>query len=71
MSKVEYTRCDMCGDLLVDDSKAGHFWRESFSGWAEGWAEDSLDLCGGCADEVQRFIRAGRRREGGDAAHRA
>lgn len=46
------SRCDMCGDLVVDDSKMGYFysahWRDS---------EDEFELCEKCCTKVQRFIR--------------
>lgn len=52
MSEVVYHRCDMCGDLVVDDSKMGYFyspnWRDS---------EEEFELCEKCCTKVQRFIR--------------
>ena len=48
MSGVIYHRFDMCGDLVVDDSKMGYFrsahWRD-------------FELCEKCSVKVQRFIR--------------
>jgi hypothetical protein len=52
MSEVVYHRCDMCGDLIADETKMGYFysahWRDS---------EGDFELCEKCSVKVQRFIR--------------
>ena len=52
MSIVEYHRCDMCGDLIVDESKMGYFQGAT---WPEN--ESEFELCPKCSEKVQRFIR--------------
>ena len=52
MSIVEYHRCDMCGDLIVDESKMGYFQGAT---WPEG--ESEFELCAKCSEKVQLFIR--------------
>ena len=60
MSIVEYHRCDMCGDLIVNESKMGYFQGAT---WPEG--ESEFELCAKCSEKVQRFINK-IRREGDD-----
>lgn len=52
MSKVVYHRCDMCGDLIVDESKMGYFNSTHWTNW-----EGDFELCAKCCVKVQRFIR--------------
>lgn len=51
--KKTLTFCDMCGQLMTDDPErnrnAGTFYRES-------WDGEFFELCGPCADKVQKFI---------------
>ena len=51
MSIVQYHRCDMCGDLIVDESKMGCFQGAT---WPE--CESGFELCARCSVAVQRFI---------------
>lgn len=52
MSEVVYHRCDMCGDLIVDETKMGYF---NSPHWLSGEAD--FELCEKCSVKVQRFIR--------------
>lgn len=51
MSEVVYHRCDMCGDLIMDEEKIGYF---KGAMWLE--CECEFDLCAKCSEKVQRFI---------------
>lgn len=62
MSREEVVRCDGCGQVVVDGTQAarGMAWFTR-----EGWgSQETLDLCGACADQVQRFIRGAALRDG-------
>ena len=52
MSEVIYHRCDMCGDLVIDETKMGYFQGAT---WSED--EPGFELCEKCSVKVQRFIR--------------
>lgn len=52
MSEVIYHRCDMCGDLIIDESKMGYFNSTHWANW-----EGDFELCEKCCTKVQRFIR--------------
>ena len=52
MSIVEYHRCDMCGEIIMDESKMGYFQGAT---WSDG--ESEFELCAKCSEKVQRFIR--------------
>lgn len=58
MSEVVYHRCDMCGDIVTNESRMGYFysahWRDS---------EEEFELCEKCCTKVQRFIREHPREE--------
>ena len=51
MSEVVYHRCDMCGDLVVDETNMG-FFQDTM--WLGGGKE--FELCSKCCDEVREFI---------------
>ena len=57
MSKETYVRCDRCGQLIAGSrelaNRDGMFTR---AGWTD---DEAIDLCGPCADEVQKFIAKG------------
>lgn len=52
MSEVICHRCDMCGDLIIDETKMGYF---NCTHWTNG--EGDFELCEKCCTKVQRFIR--------------
>ena len=51
MSDVIYHRCDMCGDLIVNE-----FHRGFFNGATCRGSSSDFDLCDACSARVQRFI---------------
>ena len=51
MSDVIYHRCDMCGDLIVNEFHRGFFHGATCRG-----SSSDFDLCGACSAGVQRFI---------------
>lgn len=58
MSIVEYHRCDMCGEIIINESKMGYFQGAT---WPEG--ESEFELCAKCSEKVQRFINNHETRE--------
>ena len=54
MSMVGYIRCDMCRREFEPDAPMGYFMGAR---WAEG--TEAFDLCAGCSERVQKFIRHG------------
>lgn len=51
MSEIRYHRCDMCGDLIVNDFHRGFFHGATCRG-----SSSDFDLCDACSAHVQRFI---------------
>lgn len=51
MSEVVYHRCDMCGEIIIDDSKMGYLHSPLW-----GTEEYDTELCCSCLDKVERFI---------------
>lgn len=51
MSDVIYHRCDMCGDLIVNEFHRGFFHGATCRG-----SSSDFDLCDACSARVQRFI---------------
>lgn len=58
MSEVVYHRCDMCGEIITNESKMGYFQGAT---WPEG--ESEFELCAKCSEKVQRFINNHETRE--------
>ena len=61
MSEVIYHRCDMCGEIVTDESRMGYFhgahWRDS---------EADFELCSKCSVKVQRFIHSNPKPKGAE-----
>lgn len=51
MSDVVYHRCDMCGDLIVNEFHRGFFHGATCRG-----SSSDFDLCDACSARVQWFI---------------
>lgn len=51
MSEVIYHRCDMCGGIIIDESKMGYLHSPLW-----GTEEYDTELCCLCLDKVERFI---------------
>ena len=51
MSDVIYHRCDMCGDLIVNEFHRGFFHGATCRG-----SSSDFDLCDACSARVQRVI---------------
>ena len=51
MSVVVYHHCDMCGEIIIDDSKMGYLHSPLW-----GTEEFDIELCRSCLDKVELFI---------------
>ena len=51
MSEVIYHLCDMCGDLIFDETKMGYLHSPLW-----GTEEHDTELCRSCLDKVERFV---------------